>query len=150
MTLIRAQKLDEEAILPQRHHYDDAGMDIFSIEDVKIPAYWYEIVGTGFAIEIPRGYAGFIQPRSGLALKHGITVLNTPGLIDPGYRGEVKVLLYNISDRSYSVKKGDRIAQLVITSYLSAEFAESDSLVETKRGSEGFGSTGNSEVIHGG
>jgi dUTP pyrophosphatase len=119
-----------------------AGADLKSNEDVTIyPQDWY-LVETGVYIEMPKGVVGLIHPRSGLAFKHGITVLNAPGTIDSDYRGEIKVMLYNASDEPFDINKGDRIAQIVFQQYLKAEFILTDMLSSTERGEGGFGSTG--------
>jgi len=128
--------------IPQYGRAGDAGADLVANEDIRIPAYGRALVATGTAVAIPDGYVGLIHPRSGLAAKEGITVLNTPGTIDSGYRGEIKVILYNSTDRGYWVKNGDRIAQLVIQEFVTAQFEEVEELDTTERGGMGFGSTG--------
>lgn len=122
----------------------DAGVDLRSAVDVVMaPGGRRELVPTGLAIAIPPGYAGFVQPRSGLALKYGVTVLNSPGLIDSGYRGELKVLLINTDPvESFEIKRGERIAQLVIQAVETVSFDEVDELNESERGAGGFGHTG--------
>ena len=123
----------------------DAGVDLRSSVDVVLEPGCRELVPTGIAIAIPEGFAGFVQPRSGLALKHGVTCLNTPGLIDSGYRGELKVLLVNTDrDEPFHISRGERIAQLVIQAVSVAVFVEVDSLEDSDRGSGGFGHTGRS------
>ncbi len=119
-----------------------AGMDVVSAEDLILPPGARHAVATGFAIAIPAGYEVQVRPRSGLALKHGITCLNTPGTIDSDYRGEVKVILANLGDAPFPIQRGDRIAQLVPAPVQRAAFAMVDSLDETARGVGGFGSTG--------
>jgi len=119
-----------------------AGLDVVAAEDFTLAPGARHAVATGFAIAIPPGYEVQVRPRSGLALKHGITCLNTPGTIDCDYRGEVKVILANLGAEPFEVKRGERIAQLVPAPVLRAEFAEADSLDETSRGAGGFGSTG--------
>jgi len=119
-----------------------AGFDLHSIEDVVINPGERKLIGTGLAFEIEKGYEVQIRPRSGLAFKHGITVLNSPGTIDSDYRGEIKVLLINLGNEKFEIKKGDRIAQAVIAPVIQAEIIEVDSLSDTKRGAGGFGSTG--------
>jgi dUTP pyrophosphatase len=119
-----------------------AGLDVVAAEDLTLSPGARHAVATGFAIAIPPGYEVQVRPRSGLALKHGITCLNTPGTIDCDYRGEVKVILANLGAEPFEVKRGERIAQLVPAPVLRAEFAEVDSLDETRRGAGGFGSTG--------
>lgn len=134
--------LHPAAQLPRRAHPGDAGADLFSVEQVVIPAGERKDVGTGIALAIPRGYAGFVQPRSGLAFKHGIMVVNSPGLIDAGYRGELRVSLYNSGRESFTVAVGERIAQLVIQKVEEPDFLASAELPETGRGEGGFGSSG--------
>ncbi len=117
-------------------------MDICSNEDVKISPFNWKLVSTGIFLEIPEGYEVQVRSRSGLAAKHGIMVLNSPGTIDSGYRGEVKVILKNHDHHSYYVKKGDRIAQLVMAPVVTAEIEEVSELTNTERNEGGFGSTG--------
>ena len=141
---IKVQRLDPELPLPRQQHTDDAGYDLHARERVELlPAGGRALVPTGLAVAIPSGYAGFVLPRSGLALKHGITCLNTPGLIDPLYRGELKVLLVNTDPAEpFVVERGDRIAQLVIQSVEQVDWHEVDQLDTTERDIFGFGSTG--------
>lgn len=120
----------------------DAGADLTASEDVFVPARGHHLVKTGIKIAIPYGYVGLVHPRSGLALKSGITVLNAPGTIDSGYRGEVGVILQNTTDVDFYVAKGTRIAQLVIQKVSIVEFNVVDALTESDRGEGGFGSTG--------
>ena len=119
-----------------------AGLDVVSAEELTLEPGQRHAVGTGFAIEIPHGYEVQVRPRSGLALKHGITCLNTPGTIDSDYRGEVKVILANLGSEPFQIRRGERIAQLVPAPVLQATFCEVQELAETARGSGGFGSTG--------
>ena len=119
-----------------------AGMDVCAAEDVELPPGGRHAVATGFAVAIPDGYEIQVRPRSGLAFKHGISVPNAPGTIDSDYRGELKVLLINHGQESFSIQRGDRVAQLVLAPVTRAAFAEVDDLDETSRGSGGFGSTG--------
>ena len=137
-------RLDPDLPLPAYARPGDAGADLVAREEVLLPcAGGRALVPTGAAIAIPEGYAGFVQPRSGLALKHGVTCLNTPGLIDAGYRGELKVLLINTDPHEdFLVKRGERIAQLVIQRVEYVTFHEVDELPPSERGSGGFGSTG--------
>jgi dUTP pyrophosphatase len=128
--------------LPARARPDDAGLDLYAAETTTIEPGGRALVPTGIALAIPTGYAGLVLPRSGLALRHGLTLLNTPGLIDAGYRGEVKVLLVNHDRAAVTVARGDRIAQLVIQRVEPAELVEVDELPPTDRGAGGFGSTG--------
>jgi dUTP pyrophosphatase len=141
---VRIQRLDPELPLPKAQHPDDAGYDLHAREDALIePGGGRALVPTGIAVAIPSGHAGFVLPRSGLALRHGITCLNTPGLIDPLYRGEVKVVLVNTDPAApYQVHRGDRIAQLVVQQVEMVEWVEVDDLGATQRSVEGFGSTG--------
>ncbi len=126
----------------------DAGADLVAAEALTLaPGGGRGLVATGAAIAIPEGYAGFVQPRSGLALRHGVTCLNTPGLIDSGYRGELKVLLVNTDpSEAFEIQRGDRIAQLVIQRVEHAQFVEVDELPDSVRGDGGFGSTGVASV----
>lgn len=135
-------KLDERAILPTYAHYDDAGMDLYALDKGGLGAGSVAVVGTGIAIAVPEGYVGLVHPRSGLAAKFGITVLNTPGTIDSGYRGELKVILYNANGKYFSWEAGDRVAQLVLQRYHRAETIEVSELPPTLRGEMGLGSTG--------
>lgn len=137
-------RIDDTIEIPTAAKPGDAGVDLRSTIDVVIaPGGHRELVPTGIAIAIPEGYAGFVQPRSGLALKHGVTVLNTPGLIDSGYRGELRVILINTDpNEPFHVARGERIAQLVIQRVESPRFVEVDTLDETERGDGGFGHTG--------
>jgi dUTP pyrophosphatase len=136
--------LDTELPLPSYARPGDAGADLVAREDVVLPAAGGRaLVPTGVAVAIPEGYAGFVLPRSGLALRHGVTCLNTPGLIDAGYRDELRVLLVNTDPKEdYEVRRGDRIAQLVIQPVECAAFAPVGSLPESERGTGGFGHTG--------
>ena len=141
--IVRIKKLDKGLPLPKYTHEGDAGLDLYSTLDCILGPLDRVVVPTGIAISIPKGYAGFIQPRSGLAAKHGITVLNTPGLIDSGYRGEIKVILVNLDPKeSFVIRRGDRIAQLVIQKVESVEVEIVEELDETVRGKKGFGSSG--------
>ena len=144
MLAVPIVRLDPDLPLPAYAKPGDAGIDLLAREDVMIPrAGGRVLVPTGVAVAIPAGYAGFIQPRSGLALKHGVTCLNTPGLIDSGYRGELKVLLVNTDPQTpYEVHRGDRIAQLVVTAVAMIEWHVVDDLDTTTRDTFGFGSTG--------
>lgn len=137
-------RLDRELALPRYAKPGDAGVDLLAREDATLaPGGGRALVATGVAVAIPRGYAGFIQPRSGLALRHGVTCLNTPGLIDAGYRGELKVLLVNLDPvEPFEVHRGERIAQLVIQAVEHVTFVEVDELDVTERGEGGFGHTG--------
>lgn len=144
MLAIPVQRLDSDLALPSYAKPGDAGADLVANEDVTLaPGGGRALIGTGIAIAIPRGYAGFVQPRSGLALRHGVTCLNTPGLIDSGYRDELKVLLINTDpSEPYEVQRGDRIAQLIIQSVEEVIWEEAEQLDETERGQGGFGHSG--------
>jgi dUTP pyrophosphatase len=139
---IFVKKLSELAQIPQYQTAESAGFDLHSVEDVVLEAGERKLIGTGLSFEIPKGYEIQIRPRSGLAYKYGISVLNSPGTIDSDYRGEIKVLLINHSDTSFEIKVGDRIAQGVIQEVIQSSFEEVENLSETERGSGGFGSTG--------
>lgn len=135
---------DQDLELPAHAKPGDAGVDLRASDDVTLPpGGGRALVPTGISIAIPDGFCGLVQPRSGLALKHGVTVLNTPGLIDSGYRGELKVLLINTDpSTTFEVRRGERIAQLVIQAYEQVNFVEVDELPDSARGVGGFGSTG--------
>src|SRR4051812_5087960 len=136
-------KLNEAAVLPTRGHPGDAGLDLYSIEPAHLGPGERWSVGTGVAVEIPEGHAGLVLPRSGLAKRHGIALVNSPGLIDAGYRGELRVLLLNTDPAEiFRVEPGDRIAQLVIAPIALAEPVETAALAESARGEGGFGSSG--------
>jgi dUTP pyrophosphatase len=137
-------RLIDDAIIPNYAKPGDAGADLVAAESVVLEAGGGRaLISTGVAIAIPEGFAGFVQPRSGLALKHGITCLNTPGLIDSGYRGELKVLLINTDpNETFEVNKGERIAQLVIQKVEECNFQEVEELPDSERGETGFGSSG--------
>ncbi|MEA2483783.1 MAG: dUTP pyrophosphatase [Thermoleophilaceae bacterium] len=139
----RFTRLSEHAKPPLRAHAGDAGCDLFASEAARLEPGERASVGTGIAVEIPEGSAGLVLPRSGLAARHGISVVNAPGLIDAGYRGELRVLLLN-TDRSepFEVQPGDRIAQLVIVQVGATDPEEVEALVDSVRGEGGFGSTG--------
>jgi dUTP pyrophosphatase len=129
--------------LPAYAHEGDAGLDLRSAEDVTIPPLGRVLVGTGFALAIPPGFAGFVQPRSGLALKQGLSLANSPGLIDSHYRGEIKIILINLDPTTpIDIHRGDKIAQLVVQPVAECALVESTSLDATGRGEAGFGSTG--------
>lgn len=136
-------RVDPRAQSPSRAHPHDAGYDLYSIADARLDPGARVAVPTGIAVAVPPGHAGLVLPRSGLALRHGISVVNAPGLIDPGYRGEIKVLLLN-TDREapYEVRRGDRIAQIVVVRASEVEWHETDRLDDTPRGGGGFGSSG--------
>ncbi|HEX6116743.1 MAG TPA: dUTP diphosphatase [Solirubrobacterales bacterium] len=140
---LRFAKLAPSARVPERAHGDDAGLDLHSAESATLEPGARAAVGTGLAVEIPVGHAGLVLPRSGLAARHGIALVNAPGLIDPGYRGELRVLLLNTDrDDAFQIEPGDRIAQLLLVPFVPVEPAEVAALDETERGLAGFGSSG--------
>ena len=140
---LRIRRLREEATIPRRAHEGDAGLDLYAAESATIAPGERATVATGIAVEIPDGYAGLVLPRSGLAARHGIALVNAPGLIDSGYRGEVKIVLLN-TDRTepFDVAPGDRIAQLVLSPVADAEPVEVTELATSARSEGGFGSSG--------
>ncbi len=140
---LRIARLDERARLPTRAHDGDAGLDLYALEDAVLAPGERRAVATGIAVEIPPGQAGLVLPRSGLAARHGISVVNAPGLIDAGYRGEVRVLLLNTDrEQPFALAAGDRIAQLVLVRVELPTPVEVESLTDSVRGSGGFGSSG--------
>lgn len=139
---VKVNKISPDAKIPEYAHEGDSGMDLYADEDAVIGPFERKAIGTGLKIEIPLGYEAQVRPKSGLALNNGITVLNTPGTVDSGYRGEVKVILANISKEAYKVEKGKKIAQLVFAKVENAEIKEVDELSDTSRKEGGFGSTG--------
>ena len=140
---IKIKKLKKDAVIPTTGSPFAAGSDLYSAEnDLVIEAGKTAMIGTGLAMEIPEGYAGLVYARSGLACKEGLAPANKVGVIDSDYRGEIKVALHNHSSERKTVKKGERIAQIVITPFLSADFCEAEQLNQTVRGEGGFGSTG--------
>ena len=136
------KRIHPDATLPAYAHASDAGMDVRSVEELTIPPGGRALVHTGLVMELPPMYEAQVRPRSGLALKHGVTVLNTPGTIDSGYRGEVGVILANFGDMDFRVGKGDKIAQIVIAPVTQPEIVEVAEVDATDRGAGGFGSTG--------
>ena len=140
---VYVSRIDDTIPMPKYAKSGDAGADLISIIDIEIFPEERQLIPTGLSIAIPEGYVGLVHPRSGLALNHGISIVNTPGTIDAGYRGEVKVILINHDKwKSFKIAKGDRIAQLVIQKVEQVEFIETDKLDDTDRGDKGFGSTG--------
>jgi dUTP pyrophosphatase len=139
---VKIKRIDKGLPLPAYAHTGDAGCDLYSRDEIILKPGERTLIGTGIAIALPIGHAAFIQPRSGLAAKYGITIVNTPGLIDCQYRGEIKVILLNTDKESFTVKRGDKIAQMVIQKVEEATFIEAEELEETERGDGGFGSTG--------
>jgi dUTP pyrophosphatase len=141
--LVRIKRLRPDAFLPQYAHgpEEDAGLDLRAVEEAVLVPGEPKAVATGLAIELPPGFEAQVRPRSGLALKHAITLPNSPGTIDPGYRGEIRVILLNLGREPYRVAQGERIAQIVIARYETVEWEESE-LSGTNRGEGGFGSSG--------
>ncbi|MDR3116654.1 MAG: dUTP diphosphatase [Bifidobacteriaceae bacterium] len=140
--IIPFKKIHPLAKLPKRANQADAGADLYSVEDTQLEAFSWKAVPTGLVGAIPHGYVGLIHPRSGLALKKGLTVLNAPGTVDSGYRGEFLIILYNASKQKIFLEAGTRIAQLIIQEIQLADFQWRDQLDETDRSDGGFGSTG--------
>ena len=139
---VKVKILNQDAIIPKYQTEEAAGFDLHSIEEKTVKAGEREVIKTGLAVALPKGYELQVRPRSGLALKNGITVLNTPGTVDSDYRGELMVILFNTSKEDFAVKKGERIAQAIIKEILQADFAVVEELDSTERGVGGFGSTG--------
>lgn len=140
---VRIQKLRPDAILPAYAHgsHEDAGMDLCAVEDTTLEPGVPRMVPTGLTVEIPPGYEAQVRPRSGLALKHAIAMPNAPGTIDPGYRGELRVILLNLGREPYNVRAGDRVAQMIVARYEAVEWVEGE-LADSARGTGGFGSSG--------
>jgi dUTP pyrophosphatase len=137
------RRLDERALLPSRAYPGDAGLDLYALEEATLAPGERASIGTGIAVEIPDGHAGLVLPRSGLAARHGIALVNAPGLIDSGYRGELRVLLLNTDrDEPFTVVRGERIAQLVLVRTETPDVIEVDELATSERGAGGFGSSG--------
>jgi len=140
---ILVTRLREDAVLPTRAYEGDAGLDLAACDRHELAPGERALVGTGIAVAIPEGHAGFVTPRSGLAADHGITIVNTPGLVDSGYRGELRVILHNTDDREpFVVEPGMRIAQLVVVAVPHSELRHVESLPASERGEGGFGSSG--------
>jgi dUTP diphosphatase len=140
---LRVRRLDDRAVLPARAHPGDAGLDLHALEETKLAPGERAAIPTGIAVEIPAGHAGLVLPRSGLALRHGIALVNAPGLIDSGYRGELRVLLLNTDRRvPFQIAPGDRIAQLVVVGAEMMSVVEAEELSVSARGAGGFGSSG--------
>lgn len=139
---LRVKRLDPDVALPRYAHEGDAGLDLCAAQDVVLAPMQRTAVATGLVVAVPAGWVGLVHPRSGLALRQGLTVANAPGTIDAGYRGEVKVILVNLGDEPVKIVRGDRIAQLVVQQVGVAEVVEVDDLDDTTRGAGGFGSTG--------
>jgi len=140
---LQVKRLDPNLPLPSRAHPGDAGLDLHAAESVSLKPDERVAIRTGVAVAIPPGYAGYVQPRSGLALRQGLGLINSPGLIDSGYRGEIKVVAINLDPENViHIERGDRIAQLVVLPIPSVELVDVEELSETQRGPGGFGSTG--------
>lgn len=147
MLQIPLRRLDPDLPVPTRAHEDDAGVDLYAAADVTLAPGERRLVPTGVAVALPSGYAAFVHPRSGLALRHGLSVVNTPGTIDAGYRGEIAVLLINHDlHESVSLRRGERIAQLVVQRVEEPQFVVVDTLDATSRGDGGYGSTGTTDT----
>lgn len=142
MYTLKIKKLHDDAIIPNFAHKGDAGMDLYSIEEVVIPASESKLIKTGISIALPKNTEAQVRPRSGLALKHSVTVLNTPGTIDEGYRGEIGVILINHGKEDFTVNKNMKIAQMVVKPIYDINILEVNDLDDTERGNGGFGSTG--------
>ena len=143
MIEIPVTRLRDDATLPTRAYPGDAGLDLVACERYELGPGERALIGTGIAVAIPEGHAGLVTPRSGLAAKHGITIVNTPGLVDAGYRGELRVILHNTDTRDpFVVEPGMRIAQLVLVAVPETELSEVDELPPSERGESGFGSSG--------
>lgn len=140
---VKLKQLDPDLPIPKYAHKDDAGCDLYSRTDLVLKPGERALMPTGIQIAIPVGYAGFIQPRSGIALTHGISIVNSPGIVDSSYRGEIKVILINLDKKkTVKLKKGEKVCQLTIQKVEKADFELVDDLDKTKRGGGGFGSTG--------
>jgi dUTP pyrophosphatase len=142
MVTLKFKKVHSEAIIPKFAREGDAGLDIHALENYLLHPTNHTLVKTGLKMQIPQGYEAQVRPRSGLALKNKITLLNSPGTIDSGYRGELGVIMINHGNKTFEIKKGDRIAQLVIAKHESPEIQEVNDLDNSERGEGGFGSTG--------
>jgi dUTP pyrophosphatase len=142
LTSLPVRRLRPEAVVPSRAYEGDAGLDLSAAEAVVLAPGERAVIGTGLAVAVPDGHAAFVQPRSGLAARHGITIVNAPGLVDAGYRGEVKVVLLNTGAEPFAVEPGMRIAQLVVLPVASPEPVEVDELPGSERGERGHGSSG--------
>lgn len=142
MVEVKVKKLVPEAKIPKIEHEGDAGFDLYSTEDVILAPMERKLVGTGISISFDHGFEAQVRPKSGLAINHGITLLNTPGTIDAGYRGEIKVIMANLGDKEYKVEKGKKICQVVFNKIETPKIKETEELEESVRGEGGFGSTG--------
>lgn len=139
---LQFKRLHKDAVIPSKSHPTDAGFDLVSIDRAQIKPGERFLTKTGVAVAIPEGFVGLVAPRSGLAVKHGISVTNAPGIVDSGYRGELMVIVHNLGIETFNIVPGDRIAQLVVTPFLRYQAEEVDELPEADRGEAGFGSTG--------
>jgi dUTP pyrophosphatase len=142
LTSLPIRRLRPDAVMPSRAYEGDAGLDLSAADAVVLAPGERAVIGTGLAVAVPEGHAAFVQPRSGLAARHGITIVNAPGLVDSGYRGEVKVVLLNTGAEPFAVEPGMRIAQLVVLPVVSPEPVEVDELPGSERGERGHGSSG--------
>ncbi|MFH1391787.1 MAG: dUTP diphosphatase [Candidatus Diapherotrites archaeon] len=140
--IVKVKKLDAEVKTPKIEHEGDAGFDLYANETTSLKPMERKLIATGISIAFDKGYEAQVRPKSGLAINHGITLLNTPGTIDAGYRGEVKVIMANLSDKEYLIEKGKKIAQVVFNKIEEPELIEVEELEESSRGKGGFGSTG--------
>lgn len=142
MIKVKIKKIRDNAVIPKYAHKGDAGVDLYSAEDYILKPGERVLVSTGIKIAVPQGYEAQVRPKSGLALNHGISIVNTPGTIDSGYRGEVGIIAINLGKENFKIEKGKKIAQMVFNKVEEAEFEESEELDNTTRGEGGFGSTG--------
>ena len=142
MLKVKVKRLDAHAKMPKVEHEGDAGFDLYSNEQTSLKPMERKLIGTGISISIEKGFEAQVRPKSGLAINHGITLPNSPGTIDAGYRGEVKVIMQNLGDKEYVIEKGKKIAQVVFNKIEEPELVEVEELDETSRGEGGFGSTG--------
>ena len=140
--MVKVRRVVPEARLPKLEHEGDAGYDLYSIEDATLRPMERKLVRTGISIALEKGFEAQVRPKSGLAIEHGITMLNSPGTIDAGYRGEIKVIVINLGEKEYKIEAGKKIAQLVFNKIETPEMAEAKELDATARGHGGFGSTG--------
>ena len=142
MANVKIKKINSEAIIPKYAHEGDSGMDVYSINNYELKSGERKLIGTGLKVEIPIGYEIQVRPKSGLALKKGLTVLNTPGTVDSGYRGELGVILINHSNETYNIGKGEKVAQIILSKVEKMVLEETEELSSTERDVGGFGSTG--------
>ncbi|WP_315077614.1 dUTP diphosphatase [uncultured Clostridium sp.] len=140
--ILKIKKISEKAVVPNYAHEGDAGLDLYSVEELLLEAGERALIHTGIQIELPKNTEAQIRPRSGLALKHGITTLNSPGTIDEGYRGEIGVILINHSKESFKIEEGMKIAQMVVKPILNVQIEEVNELSDSERKANGFGSSG--------